>query len=232
MAKLTHKQAKGRHVEKEKSSKWGVKGSSRKAALEGSILQSGKVATAKKAVKKVDYNAIQDETSIGYHEVKDTKQTYPSASVLKNRKNKPTDQTTKWTILDHGKKYVWSNALERVELVRRGIPSTSVEYISRRLNQPLSEVLKLVQLTPDFYKTSKTKKSNLSHHKSELVLLISELIDYGIEVFNNEESKFQNWLTIRNYTLGGATPISLFDSASGIAEVNKCLARIDSGNLA
>jgi uncharacterized protein (DUF2384 family) len=66
----------------------------------------------------------------------------------------------------------------------------------------------------------------------KLNLLQEELIDYGIEVFNKEEDKFQRWMNKPNDSLDKNTPESLLDSIVGIQEVRNCLNRIEFGNLA
>ena len=65
-----------------------------------------------------------------------------------------------------------------------------------------------------------------------MILVLTELLDFGVEVFNNEVEKFQRWLKKPNIALGGATPESLFDSLTGIQEVRNCLNRLEYGNLA
>jgi uncharacterized protein (DUF2384 family) len=72
----------------------------------------------------------------------------------------------------------------------------------------------------------------LDRSDSELVVLITELIDHGQEVFNHENDKFQRWLKKPNLSLGGNTPESLLDTTTGIDEVNFCLNRIEFGNYA
>jgi putative toxin-antitoxin system antitoxin component (TIGR02293 family) len=67
---------------------------------------------------------------------------------------------------------------------------------------------------------------------SELELLVAELINYGIEVFNKQEDKFQRWMKKPTNSLGNNTPESLLDSVAGIQEVRNCLNRIEFGNLA
>ena len=67
---------------------------------------------------------------------------------------------------------------------------------------------------------------------SELELLIAELVNYGIEVFNKEEDKFQRWMKKPTNSLGNNTPESLLDSVAGIQEVRNCLNRIEFGNMA
>jgi uncharacterized protein (DUF2384 family) len=72
--------------------------------------------------------------------------------------------------------------------------------------------------------------TNVSEIK--LNLLQEELIDYGIEVFNKEEDKFQRWMNKPNDSLDKNTPESLLDSIVGIQEVKNCLNRIEFGNFA
>jgi len=79
----------------------------------------------------------------------------------------------------------------------------------------------------------KSKENPLSNDVDiKLNLLQEELIDYGIEVFNKEEDKFQRWMNKPNDSLDNNTPESLLDSIIGIQEVRNCLNRIEFGNLA
>jgi uncharacterized protein (DUF2384 family) len=59
------------------------------------------------------------------------------------------------------------------------------------------------------------------------VLVLTELLDFGYEVFNFEKDKFQRWLQKPNISLGGVTPESLFDSLTGIQEVSNSLNRLE-----
>jgi uncharacterized protein (DUF2384 family) len=79
----------------------------------------------------------------------------------------------------------------------------------------------------------KSKENPLSNDVDiKLNLLQEELIDYGIEVFNKEEDKFQRWMNKPNDSLDKNTPESLLDSIIGIQDVRNCLNRIEFGNLA
>ena len=82
------------------------------------------------------------------------------------------------------------------------------------------------------YNKKRREKSLLNGRDSEVILLLTELVDYGIEVFNQEEDKFQRWMKKPNYSLGNNTPESLLDSNTGIQEVRNCLNRIEFGNFA
>ena len=137
-----------------------------------------------------------------------------------------------WTLTSDGKVYVWANKMERVGIIRQGIPYDSLEIIGKRLNRPVKSILTLVGLPQTTYNKRKSEHSLLDSRDSELILLITELIDYGIEVFNDENEKFQRWLKKPNLSLGGNTPDSLLDTITGINEVKFCLNRLEFGNLA
>ncbi|MFN8356716.1 MAG: antitoxin Xre/MbcA/ParS toxin-binding domain-containing protein [Spirosomataceae bacterium] len=137
-----------------------------------------------------------------------------------------------WALVSDGKSYSWSTKMERVEVIRQGIPYDSIETISKRLNRPVKSVLSLVGMPQTTYNKKKSEHSLLDSRDSELIVLMTELIDYGIEVFNNEEEKFQRWLKKPNLSLGGNTPESLLDTITGIDEVLFCLHRIEFGNFA
>jgi putative toxin-antitoxin system antitoxin component (TIGR02293 family) len=137
-----------------------------------------------------------------------------------------------WLLPLDGRIYTWSNNAERILLVREGIPYTAIEYISNRINSPVKSVLNLLCLPQTTYNKKKAENARLDSRYSELLVLITEVIDYGIEVFNNEEGKFQRWLKKSNISLGGCTPESLFDTSTGIHEVKSALDRIEFGNFA
>ena len=138
----------------------------------------------------------------------------------------------KWSLTSDGKVYVWTNKMERVGIIRQGIPYDAIDVISRRLNRPVKSILSIVGLAQTTYNKKKSEHSLLDSRDSELILLITELIDYGLEVFNNEEEKFQRWLKKANLALGGSSPESMLDTMTGIHEVKFSLNRLEFGNLA
>jgi len=154
-----------------------------------------------------------------------TKKSVSKASIIKK-------SSRRWTLDSEGKTYVWTNKMERVGIIRQGIPYSSIEIISQRINRPVKSVLSIVGMPQTTYNKKKSEHSLLDSRSSELIVLISELIDYGKEVFNNEEDKFQRWLKKTNISLGGNSPESLLDTITGIDEVKFCLNRIEYGNLA
>ncbi len=140
--------------------------------------------------------------------------------------------TKAWHIDSGGKTYAWSSSMERVGIIRQGIPYDSIESISKRLNRSVKSVLSIVGMPQTTYNKKKSEHSLLDSRNSELILLITELIDFGLEVFNQEEEKFQRWLKKPNISLAGNSPESLLDTTTGIDEVKFALNRIEFGNFA
>ncbi len=131
-----------------------------------------------------------------------------------------------------GKTYFWTSNMERINVIRDCIPYRSIEIISKRLNLPIKSVLSMVGMPQTTYNKKIGENSLLDSRKSELIVLITELLDFGVEVFNNEEEKFQRWLKKPNLSLGGNSPESLLDTTTGIDEVKFALNRIEFGNFA
>ena len=125
-----------------------------------------------------------------------------------------------------------ANKLTRVSIIRAGIPYESIEVISKRLNNSVKSVLEIVGIPQTTYNKKKSKHSLLDSRNTELVILINELIDFGMDVFNNEQEKFQRWLKKPNISLGGNSPESMLDTFTGINEVKFSLNRLEFGNLA
>lgn len=138
----------------------------------------------------------------------------------------------RWQLEAEGRMYSWTTRLERVGIIRAGVPYAAIDVISKRINMPLNEVLQIMDVPQTTYNKKRREKSLLNGRDSEIILLLTELVDYGLDVFNHEEEKFQRWLKKQNIALGGHAPESLLDTTTGIQEVKNCLNRIEYGNLA
>lgn len=137
-----------------------------------------------------------------------------------------------WKISSQGKVYAWTSPMEKVNIIRQGIPYGSIEIIGQLLDAPVKDILDILRLPQTTYNKKKKENSMLTGRDSEIILSIIELIDFGNLVFNNEEKKFQRWLKKPNISLGNTSPESLLDSSTGIQEVMNCLNRLEYGNLA
>ena len=154
----------------------------------------------------------------------------PTKSIQKARARKV--DSPKWTIEISDGKYAWTTKMDRVRIIRKGLPYESIEVISKRTNLPIKQILRLLGVAQTTYNKKRRDKDLLSGRDSELVLVLTELLDFGLEVFNNEKDKFQRWLKKPNISLGGTSPESLFDSLTGIQEVKNTLNRLEYGNMA
>jgi putative toxin-antitoxin system antitoxin component (TIGR02293 family) len=154
----------------------------------------------------------------------------PKESIKRARARKT--RSPMWRIKVTGGEYVWATKMDRVSIIRKGLPYESIEVISKRTDLPVKQVLHLFGVPQTTYNKKKRDKDLLSGRDSEVVLVLTELLDFGLEVFNHEVEKFQRWLKKPNISLGGATPESLFDSLTGIQEVRNSLNRLEYGNLA
>jgi putative toxin-antitoxin system antitoxin component (TIGR02293 family) len=138
----------------------------------------------------------------------------------------------KWIITTSVGEVTWGNKAEKVAIIRKGLPYESIEVIGKKANMPVRQLLQYLDVPQTTYNKKKREKALLSVRDSEIVLLLSEILDFGNEVFNNEQEKFQRWLKKPNLTLGNVTPKSLFDSVTGIQEVRNALNRLEYGNMA
>lgn len=139
---------------------------------------------------------------------------------------------SQWSIKLAEKEYVWETKLERVAIIRKGLPYGSIEVISKRADLPVKNFLHLLGVPQTTYNKKKRQKDLLSGRDSEIVLILTELLEYGKQVFNDEIEKFHRWLKKPNTSLGGVRPDSFFDSLTGIQVVKNTLDRIEYGNFA
>lgn len=137
-----------------------------------------------------------------------------------------------WTLETEGRNYSWKSKLERVAISREGVPFSALEVIGKKINLPIRDVLTIFEIPQTTYNKKRRENALLGGKESEAVLLITEILDFGIEVFNGETEKFLRWLKKPNPSLGGMYPESFFDSITGIQEVKNCLNRLEYGNLA
>ncbi len=154
----------------------------------------------------------------------------PKKSVRRAQRRKKA--ATHWSIKLADKEYTWATKLERIAIIRMGLPYTSIEAISENADLPIKTVLQILGVPQTTYNKRKREKHLLSSQNSELVLVLTELVAFGKEVFNGEVEKFHRWLRKPNMSLGGARPDSFFDSLTGIQIVKNALNRIEYGNFA
>jgi len=128
-----------------------------------------------------------------------------------------------------GKSYTRFSHSGRMRVIREKMPYHSLESLSERSGLSIKLFLEKLEMPQTTYNKKKRENGLLDRRDSELVLVLAELLDYGLEVFNDEKEKFQRWLKKVNYSLGGVSPDSLFDSITGVEQVKNSLDRIEHG---
>lgn len=142
------------------------------------------------------------------------------------------EHPTKYSIVAEKEAIYWTAGMNRVNTIRKGVPYSSIETLSKRLNKPVKDLLDVFDIPQTTYNKKKREASLMNSRDSEIILLITELLDFGFDVFNHEDAKFLRWLNKPNISLGGNIPHSLLDSASGIQEVKNALTRLEYGSFA
>ncbi|MGB0805902.1 MAG: type II toxin-antitoxin system Xre/ParS family antitoxin [Salibacteraceae bacterium] len=152
---------------------------------------------------------------------------------LRQNEVKSYSDDTSWSIDKVGEpSIVWNSPMDRLKLIREGLPFETIDAISKKSALPIKRVLSFLGLAQTTYNKKKREQVLMDGRDSELILVLSEVLQLGTEVFNNESQKFQRWLIKPNPSLGGVTPESLFDSLTGIEEVKNALYRLEYGNMA
>lgn len=155
----------------------------------------------------------------------------PEKSIKRAQKRK-SDKLPLWTISVVGNKYEWKSKHDRIAIIRKGLPYTMVEAISKQSGLPVSKVLNFLGVAQTTYNKNKRNEILMSGRNSEAILLMTEVLEYGNSVFNHETEKFNRWLKKPNISIGNVTPVSLFDTLYGIQVVRNCLNRLEHGNFA
>lgn len=153
----------------------------------------------------------------------------PSKSIKRAKKALPS--SVKWHFNVGDKEFEWSSKMQRVELIRVGLPFESVEVLSKSSELSVKQILHFLHLPQTTYNKKKKANELLSSKDSEIILVLTELLAFGLSVFNQEKEKFNRWLKKPSHSLNGQSPESLFDTLTGIQEVKKSLNRIEFGNM-
>lgn len=128
--------------------------------------------------------------------------------------------------------YAWDNAFEKVEVLRKGVHVVYIERVAKGLGLPVSRMLKIIDMPQTTFNKKKRNNELLDTGDTEIIVLTSEVISFGENVFNNEQDKFHRWLQKKNTSLGNVSPQELLDTVTGINEVKNALNRLEYGNLA
>jgi putative toxin-antitoxin system antitoxin component (TIGR02293 family) len=117
--------------------------------------------------------------------------------------------------------------LEWIDLVRKGIPSPTVDAVVRVLGIAQSELAKALDI-PERTLVRRKKEGFLSADESGKLVRLAQVIDRAVEVFEEEQVAL-SWLKSPNSSLGGSAPLFLLDTEIGSTAVLATLGRIEHG---
>lgn len=133
--------------------------------------------------------------------------------------------------------YAEADPLERIEIIRRGVPATYVTTLIRRLDIPKGRLCRTLGLSRSTVDRKAHQRRRLSPRESERVLAIAQLIGQadGMVQASGDPSGFDaaKWLGVWLYSphpvLGGRAPSEFMDTAGGGTYMLDVLAHQESG---
>ena len=117
--------------------------------------------------------------------------------------------------------------LHWVSIIRDGLPAKSFEATARALALPQTELAKALGLVVRTLQRRLAKRDRLTHEESERSIRAARALAKANAVLGRENGR--DWLREPSRALGGATPLSLLDTADGFTRVMDELGRIEHG---
>lgn len=130
--------------------------------------------------------------------------------------------------------------IERIELIKNGVPASEVEKIARTIGRPKERLFKVLGLPRATVDRRARSQQQLSIDQGERLLGLSRLVgqvQVMVEQSGNPEGFdaarwVADWLDRPLPALGGQCPAEYMDTAEGQAIVSGLIARVQSGAYA
>ena len=117
--------------------------------------------------------------------------------------------------------------LQWVEVIRQGVPSSSVDSMARTMRLTQAELATALGI-PDRTLARRKRQGALSSEESAKIVRLARVVARAAEVFEGLDPSL-DWLKSPNATWSGATPLSLLDTDIGAETVLDTLGRIEHG---
>lgn len=115
-----------------------------------------------------------------------------------------------------------------ITLATEGINAYAIRNFRSHFNLDRGFVAAVMQVSePTLYRWIKSQRK-LHRNQSLILLELTDLFNYGSEVFANSEGFFQ-WLKLSAPSFGGMSPAAMLELPGGIGEVRDLLGRIEYG---
>jgi putative toxin-antitoxin system antitoxin component (TIGR02293 family) len=121
---------------------------------------------------------------------------------------------------------IGSDAMELVQLVRRGMPAGAVRFVIDSGRLTLAEVDRIV--LPRKTLADRTRRGTLTPEQSDRLLRVARVIAIAEDTFA-DKAKAATWLRRPTRALNGEKPLDLLDTTEGARAVETLLGRIAYG---
>lgn len=122
------------------------------------------------------------------------------------------------------------NTLQLVQVIRSGIPASSVDSVCSALHLSQAELASLLDI-PLRTLSRRKREGALNSEESAKIIRLARTIERADEVFEGRDLAI-DWLNSKNAALSGLTPLSLMDTDVGTESVLDTLGRIEHGVFA
>lgn len=109
-----------------------------------------------------------------------------------------------------------------IEVIKEGLPIASVEHLQKSFGLTNKQMSALLAISESTYQRRLRAKGTLTSDETEKAISLSELLEKGLDVFENE-ADLAHWLNASVRSLGGAKPISLLETTIGRKQVMNVL---------
>lgn len=120
------------------------------------------------------------------------------------------------------------NRLALIAKARLGLSRSMAETIANQIGLTDKEMAYILNISERTYRRNQAD-SVLDYQASERLLLLSDLVEHGLSVFDGRADVLNHWLRSSLPELGRQTPLALLDSVSGFGLVDDVLGRIEHG---
>lgn len=118
-------------------------------------------------------------------------------------------------------------ALDLHDRIREGLPYSALQKLSARFRLSKGQ-LSLVLALPPSTEVRRKRARRLSQQESDRLFRLARALAHARRSLGSDEAA-ASWLQESNRALGGATPLSLLETAAGAEEVEIVLGRLDYG---
>ena len=115
-----------------------------------------------------------------------------------------------------------------VDKSRQGMPRTEADRVAALAGLTDIELARLLNMSVRNLHRLKSE-DKLARDASERLLLLTNLLRHGLDVFDGDSKTLADWLRSPIRELNSQSPLSLLDTATGFGLVDDVLGRIEHG---